>query len=80
MTGCGHDEPALQHHFSIENRGGVAADKYEQIGGAAESEIPQGQRTDRVMRDVIQKQKPGRDTKQQTEPEIAVARSDLGLH
>ena len=80
MRVAAHHETALQHHFSIEDRGGIAADKYEQVGCAAESKIPQGQRTDRVMRDVIQKQKPGRDTEQQAEPEIAVACGDLGLH
>ena len=79
-AGCRHDEPALQHHPSIENCGRIAADKHEQIGGAAESEIPHGQQTDRVVRDVIQEEKPGRETKQQTEPEIAVARGELGLH
>jgi hypothetical protein len=31
------------------------------------------------MRNVIQKEKPGRDTEQQTESEIAVARSEFGL-
>jgi hypothetical protein len=41
--------------LSIEDCGGVASDEYEQVGGAAESEIPQGQQTDRVMRNVIQK-------------------------
>jgi hypothetical protein len=29
---------------------------------------------------VIQKEKPGRDTKQETESEIAVARGELSLH
>jgi hypothetical protein len=32
------------------------------------------------VRHVIQKEKPGRDTEQETESEIAVARSELGLH
>ena len=79
-AGCRHDEPALQHHPSIEDRGRIAADKHEQVGGAAESEIAHGQQADRIVRDVIQKEKPGRDTKQQTESEIAVARGELGLH
>ena len=79
-TGCRHDEPALQHHPSIEDRGGVTADEHEQVGGAAESEVAHGQLADRIVRDVIQKEKPGRDTKQETESEIAVARSELSLH
>jgi hypothetical protein len=29
---------------------------------------------------VIQKEKPGRDSKQETEPKVAVARGDLGFH
>jgi hypothetical protein len=32
------------------------------------------------MRDVIQKQKPARDTKHETEPQIAVACGELSLH
>src|SRR6185369_4627991 len=79
-AGCRHDETALQHHPSIEDRGRIAADKHEQISGAAESEIPHGQQTDRVVRDVIQEEKPGRETKQQIESEIAVARGELGLY
>ena len=79
-TGCRHDETALQHHPSIEDSGGVTADKHEQVDGAAEPEIAHGQLADRIVRDVIQKEKPGRDTKQETESEIAVARSELGLH
>ena len=79
-AGCRHDEAPLQHHPSIEDRGGIAADEHEQVGGAAESEIAHGQQADRIVRDVIQKEKPGRDAKQETESEIAVARSELSLH
>ena len=79
-TGCRHDEPALQHHPSIEDCGSIAADKHEQVGSAAEPEIAHGQQADRIVRDVIQKEKPGRETKQETESEIAVARGELGLH
>ena len=79
-TGCGHDEAALQHHLSIKNGSGITSDEHEQVGGAAESEIPDGQQADCVMWDVIQKEKPGRDAEQETEPEIAIARGDLGLH
>jgi len=32
------------------------------------------------MRNVIQKEKPGGDSEQETEPKIAVARGNLGLH
>jgi Trp operon repressor len=37
-------------------------------------------RADRIVRDVIQKEKPGRETKQETQSEIAVTRGELGLH
>ena len=79
-SGCRHDEAALQHHPSIEDRGRITADEHEQVGGAAEPEIAHGQQADRIVRDVVQKKKPGRDTKQETESEIAVARGELGLH
>ena len=79
-TGCGHDEAAVQYHLSIEDGGGVAADEHEQVGGAAESEVAHGQQADRIVRNVIQKEKPGRDTKQETESKIAVARGELSLH
>src|SRR5438034_854751 len=68
-TGRRHDETAFQHHLSIEDRGRVAADEHEQVDGAAEPEISHGQQADRIVRYVIQKKKPGRDTKQETESE-----------
>ena len=77
---CRHDETAFQHHLSVEDRGNIATDEYEQVGRAAETEIPQRQQTDCVVRDVIQKQKPGRDAEQKTEPEIAVACGNHSLH
>ena len=36
-----------------------------------------GQHADRVMRNVIHKEKPGRDAKQETEPEIAISRREI---
>ena len=43
-AGRGHDESTFQHHLSVDDRRGIAADEHEQVSRAAESEISQRQR------------------------------------
>lgn len=78
-AGCSHDVSALDGDSGVDNGCGIAGDEDEQIGRAAEAEIAQGQRADRVVGDVVQEQKPVRDAEQQGNPEIAIACRDLGL-
>ena len=57
----------------------VACDENEEIGGAAEAEIADGQQIDGVVRDVVEKDEPVRDPTRQIDPAVAGARCEASF-
>ena len=74
-----YDETALQRHLSKEDRRGVTGDEYEQVGGAAESEISKSQQVDDIVRDVIEQKEPDGDPAHEIDPLVVPVRREIGL-
>ncbi len=69
---CGADEEAaFDHHPGVDERGGIAGNENEEVGGVAETVIPRGDPVHDVVGNVVQKNRPVRDPAKQVEPEIA---------
>jgi hypothetical protein len=73
------NEAALQYHFRVDERRGIAGYEDEQIRGAAESVIPQRDPAHDIVWDVIQKDEPVRQSQNQVEPNIMTFRRRGGV-
>ncbi len=81
-TGAADDEPALEHHARIDERSRVTRDEDEHVRGIAESVVALGNPVDRVVGDMVEKNRPVGEAAQQVETIItALRRQDsLDLH
>ena len=71
QTSTRYRESAIEHHPRIDERGGVAGDENEQVGGIAEAVVALREPIDRVVRDVVEIDRPVRETTQNVEPIVA---------
>ena len=65
------DEAAVEHHPRIDEGGGVAGDEDEEVGGVREAVIPRRDPVHDVVGDVVEIDRPVRDTAEQVKPEVA---------
>jgi hypothetical protein len=71
QPGRADDEAALQHHPGVDERGSIAGNEDEQVGGVAEAVIPRGDPIHHIIGDMIEIDRPVRDAAKQVEPEVA---------
>ena len=74
-----HQQPALAHSTTINQRGRVARDEHEYLGGVAEAEITDRERIDNVGGDVVDEDQPKRQAAKEIEPKVAL-RGDRRNH
>ena len=74
QPGGADDEAAVEHHPGIDERGGIAGDENEEVGGVAETVIAGRDPVHDVVGDVIEEDPPVGDAPEEIEPEIATLR------
>ena len=76
-AGSADQDPALEHDTRVDKGSRVAEDENEQIGGVAEPVVPLGNPVDRVVRNVVEKDRPVGNTAQQVEALVANLRGRI---
>ncbi len=76
---AGDDEAAADHHSPIDERDGVSRNENKQIGGVRESVVPRCDPVDHIVWDVIEKDRPVRDSAKHIEPVVAALRGQVDV-
>ena len=77
---CGTDnEAAFEHDARIDERGGVARNEHEQIGGVAEAIVSAGEPVHDVVRNMVDEDDPVREAPEEVEAQVAPAGGKHGF-